>query len=136
MVMRFGALLSALIWGIFTGGAFVAVIHTLGIIPRLTNLCGNDRIIFCFACMTAISAAVCSFFSLTSHTAALPGWFGCGAALAAGVFVGMVAAALEETLTFLPAMLSHYRLLRTLPALLLAMILGKTVFSALIFCFE
>jgi len=111
--------------GLAVGGGFVAFIVVLDIIPRLAQLTHTRHRI---AWLEA--AVICGviYWSLADFN----GWMwraspigtaavGC----VAGIFVGMLAAALTEVLNVLPILAKRLKLFNVLKWLLLAMMLGK-----------
>jgi stage V sporulation protein AB len=111
--------------GLAVGGGFVAFIVVLDIIPRLAQVTRTrDRVAW------LEGAVVCGVVYWT--LADFNGWtlrispigtalIGC----TAGIFVGMLAAALTEVLNVLPILAKRLRLFNVLKWLLLAMVLGK-----------
>lgn len=111
--------------GLAVGGGFVAFIVVLDIIPRLAQItCSRDRI----AWLEAVVVSGVIFWT----TADFNDWSWSGHLLGtaviglfAGIFVGMLAAALTEVLNVLPILAKRLQLFDDLRWLLLAMVLGK-----------
>lgn len=63
----------------------------------------------------------------------LPAWAACPVFLAGGMFVGMLAASLEEILEVAPVLLRRFRLGRVAPGIRLTLLIGKGL-GAVIAC--
>lgn len=118
-------ILIGLAGGLAVGGGFVAFIVVLDIIPRLAQLTHTRHRIAWLE-----SAVVCGVIYWTFADYNDWSWHALplGAAVIgsfAGIFVGMLAAALTEVLNVLPIIAKRIRLLNVLKWLLLAMVLGK-----------
>lgn len=115
--------------GLAVGGGFVAFLTVLDIVPRLTQLTKTERYIYAYQ-FSIIVGAVCwswlSFrnlhFQFNVSLTALHGLF-------AGIFVGMLAAALTEVLNVLPILAKRLNMVRQVLWLLMAMIFGKVIGS-------
>lgn len=129
-------IITGLAGGIAVGGGFVAFIVVLDIIPRLAQISYTKHRI---AWLEASVVCGVIYWTLADFNDWI--WYGlptsAGAiGLLAGIFVGMLAAALTEVLNVLPILAKRLRLFNVLRWLLLSMVLGKvcgSLFDWLIF---
>ncbi|WP_239541132.1 stage V sporulation protein AB [Pullulanibacillus pueri] len=116
--------------GLAVGCGFVAFLAVLGIIPRLAQLTKTYGYIRAYEWSIVASAVIGSWLSLRntsfhlSHVLLIP------IGLGAGVFVGMLAAALTEVLNVLPILAKRIGIHEQILLLLMAIVLGK-VFGSL-----
>ncbi|MFD1738797.1 stage V sporulation protein AB [Bacillus salitolerans] len=115
--------------GIAVGAGFVAFLSVLGVIPRLTQLTKTTKFIQAYEwgiVFGAISGGIVSLrdisFGMTPFVLIILGTF-------AGIFVGMLAAALTEVLNVLPILAKRIGIFDKIVILLMAIVLGKIVGS-------
>lgn len=111
--------------GLAVGGGFVAFLVVLDIIPRLAQLARCRQWLKWLE--IAVTAGVI-YWTLADFYDWIWFAFPLGTAaigLIAGIFVGMLAAALTEVLNVLPILVKRLKLSNVLVWLLLAMVLGK-----------
>ncbi|WP_017728151.1 stage V sporulation protein AB [Halalkalibacterium ligniniphilum] len=111
--------------GLAVGSGFVAFLTVLGIIPRLTQLSKTGHLLIHYEGSVIIGAQVGTWFSLYKPTFALSPLLLIPIGLFAGMFVGMLAAALTEVLNVLPIMAKRVGVENRLIYLLMAIALGK-----------
>ncbi|MDQ0481904.1 stage V sporulation protein AB [Guptibacillus hwajinpoensis] len=116
--------------GIAVGAGFVAFLSVLGIIPRLTQLSKTVHLIRYYEWGIIIGAVVSSWLSLRNPVLSLPKMTVIPIGLGAGVFIGMLAAALTEVLNVLPILTKRIGFIDKILILLMAIVLGK-VFGSL-----
>lgn len=115
--------------GLAVGGGFVAFLTVLDIVPRLCQLTKTYRYIYVYQ-VSIIMGAICWIwigfqdihFKLSALLTIIYGLF-------AGIFIGMLAAALTEILNVLPILARRINVEHKIILLLLAMILGKVLGS-------
>lgn len=129
-------IVTGLAGGLAVGGGFVAFIVVLDIIPRLAQITYTRNKISWLEGAVVLGVmywTMADFNDWLWHANPL----GSGAiGLFAGIFVGMLAAALTEVLNVLPILAKRMQLFNTLKWLLLAMVLGKvcgSLFDWLVF---
>lgn len=115
--------------GFLVGGAFIALLIVLGVIPRMIQLIRHRR--FISYLITALLLGVMSgaFFTFSEQSThyfrpVLLFW-----GLFQGVFNGMLAAALVEVLNVFPLLSRRLRLENYMLALLMALVFGKVIGS-------
>lgn len=111
--------------GLAVGGGFVAFLTVLGVAPRMTQLTKTGSFIrfYEWALVFGVQAGTwASFYPFTLHTSPL--WL-IPVGLAAGAFVGMLAAALTEVLNVLPILAKRIGLDGHIVRFLMAIALGK-----------
>ncbi|SFE32383.1 stage V sporulation protein AB [Alteribacillus iranensis] len=137
--MEFKHIVSILIGlsgGIAVGGGFVAFITVLGIIPRLVQLTKTYKAVQAYEMSVITGAIAGSVGTLHMFTSSLPGVVTVPIGLAAGIFVGMLAAALTEVLNVFPILTKRIGQEHHLKLLIMAIVLGKitgSLFQWLIF---
>lgn len=116
--------------GLIVGAGLVAFLTVLGIVPRLTQITKTGKYIHLYQYGIIVGSVFWGWvgmheltFSLPFHLSALHGLF-------AGLFVGMLAAALTEVLNVLPILAKRINLVEKIIWLLMAMVLGK-IFGSL-----
>ena len=111
--------------GLAVGCGFVAFLAVLGIIPRLAQLTKTPQFIREYEWSIVFSAVFGAWVSLRndhfhlSHLLLIP------IGLGAGIFVGMLAAALTEVLNVLPILAKRIGIHEQILLLLMAIVLGK-----------
>lgn len=116
--------------GIAVGAGFVAFLSVLGIIPRLTQITKTRHLIRFYEWAIIVGAVVASWLSLRNPVLGLPRILMVPIGLGAGVFIGMLAAALTEVLNVLPILTKRIGFIDKILLLLMAIVLGK-VFGSL-----
>lgn len=116
--------------GLIVGGAYVALLVVLGIIPRMMQLTKYNRFVSYITIALILGVWSGTYFSFTEQSAhyfrtVLLFW-----GLVHGIFNGMVAAALVEVLNVFPLLSRRLRLEKYMLALLSALVIGK-VFGSL-----
>lgn len=111
--------------GVIIGGAFVALLTVLGIIPRLIQLSRSKHLVHVYGASILIGALFGTYLSFTTFTwninlIILIVW---GAVH--GIFNGMLAAALVEILNVFPLLSKRIGLEKQILILLTALVLGK-----------
>ncbi|QED48497.1 stage V sporulation protein AB [Cytobacillus dafuensis] len=116
--------------GLAVGSGFVAFLSVLGIIPRLMQLTKTMKMIRFYewaVIMGAVLGGMCTLWNpIFVFTPSLLIPIG----LAAGVFVGMLAAALTEVLNVLPILAKRIGIDGQIVILLMAIVFGK-IFGSL-----
>ncbi|PRX26706.1 stage V sporulation protein AB [Orenia metallireducens] len=125
--------------GVIVGVALVAFLMVLDVIPRLIDLSNSENSIFLYQkliVLGSIFGVITDFFNLT-----LPNIFFINKLLVIiigfifGTFIGLVAAALTETLKVLPLLSKRLGLKDYMDELLFIIILGKVIGSLIYWLF-
>lgn len=116
--------------GIAVGAGLVAFLSVLGIIPRLTQITKTRHLIRYYEWAIIVGAVIASWLSLRNPVLGLPRVIMVPIGLGAGVFIGMLAAALTEVLNVLPILTKRIGFIDKILLLLMAIVLGK-VFGSL-----
>lgn len=116
--------------GIAVGGGLVAFISVLGIVPRLTQVTKTKKFIQYYQWSIILGAVCSSWLSLRENVLELHIFWVIPIGLAAGIFVGMLAAALTEVLNVLPILSKRIGVVDRIIYLLMAIVFGK-VFGSL-----
>ncbi|MCD2370019.1 stage V sporulation protein AB [Bacillus sp. BS3(2021)] len=122
--------------GIAVGSGFVAFLTVLGIIPRLTQLTKTQGFIQAYEWAVIMGAVFGGWESLNMSRFFLSKWLLVPIGLFAGVFIGMLAAALTEVLNVLPILAKRIGMGDRILILLMAIVFGKilgSMFQWLIF---
>lgn len=124
------AILIGLSGGLAVGSGLVAFITVLGIIPRLVQLTKTQKAIQAYEIAVITGAMIGSIATLHDIKGIFPAFFTIPVGLAAGMFVGMLAAALTEVLNVLPILAKRIGLEKNIIVLVMAIVLGK-IFGSL-----
>ncbi|QKE71751.1 stage V sporulation protein AB [Arthrobacter citreus] len=116
--------------GIAVGTGFVAFLSVIGIIPRLTQLTKTIEKIRAYEFAVILGAIFGCWISLRNTVFNLPSIFSVFFGLLAGIFIGMLAAALTEVLNVFPLLAKRIGIQKKIVYLLMAIALGK-VFGSL-----
>lgn len=116
--------------GIAVGAGFVAFLSVLGLIPRLTQISKTRHLIRYYEWAIIVGAVIASWLSLRNPILGLSKFLVIPIGLGAGVFIGMLAAALTEVLNVLPILTKRIGFIDKILILLMAIVLGK-VFGSL-----
>ncbi|WP_088010744.1 stage V sporulation protein AB [Gottfriedia acidiceleris] len=116
--------------GIAVGTGFVAFLSVIGIIPRLTQLTKTIKKIRAYEFAVILGAIFGCWISLRNTVFNLPSIFSVFIGLLAGIFIGMLAAALTEVLNVFPILAKRIGIQKKIVYLLMAIALGK-VFGSL-----
>ncbi|KQL42314.1 stage V sporulation protein AB [Gottfriedia sp. NPDC057991] len=116
--------------GIAVGTGFVAFLSVIGIIPRLTQLTKTIKKIRAYEFSVILGAIFGCWISLRNTVFNLPNIFSVFIGLLAGIFIGMLAAALTEVLNVFPILAKRIGIQKKIVYLLMAIALGK-VFGSL-----
>lgn len=116
--------------GLAVGSGFVAFLTVLGVIPRLTQLSKTKKYIHGYEWAVILGALTGSIFSLNDLAFEFHPYLVIPIGIAAGMFVGMLAAALTEVLNVLPILAKRVGVQEKIIYLLMAIVLGK-VFGSL-----
>ncbi|MFB7141033.1 stage V sporulation protein AB [Gottfriedia sp. NPDC056225] len=116
--------------GIAVGTGFVAFLSVIGIIPRLTQLTKTIEKIRAYEFAVILGAIFGCWISLRNTVFNLPSIFSVFIGLLAGIFIGMLAAALTEVLNVFPLLAKRIGIQKKIVYLLMAIALGK-VFGSL-----
>ena len=115
--------------GLAVGCGFVAFLTVLGIIPRLTQLTKTAPLIRSYEWSVVSGAIVGTWLGLRGIELGLSPFLLLPIGLAAGIFVGMLAAALTEVLNVLPILAKRIGINEKILVLLMAIVLGKMLGS-------
>ncbi|MFC5714125.1 stage V sporulation protein AB [Thalassorhabdus alkalitolerans] len=119
------SILVGLAGGLAVGSGFVAFISVLGIIPRLVQLTRSYHLVQLYEWAVITGAIAGSVFTLHQPHAHLPSFLAVPVGLAAGMFVGMLAAGLTEVLNVFPILSKRVGMENNILVLLMALVLGK-----------
>ncbi|MEI1421943.1 stage V sporulation protein SpoVAB [Bacillus rugosus] len=115
--------------GITVGAGFVAFLTVMGIIPRLMQLTKTMRFVQAYEAAVILGAVCGGWETLHMNHLFLTKWIAVPVGLLAGLFVGMLAAALTEVLNVLPILAKRIGLRSKIIILLMAIVIGKIVGS-------
>ncbi|WP_424766126.1 stage V sporulation protein AB [Paenibacillus sp. sgz302251] len=116
--------------GLAVGSGLVALLIVLDLIPRLAQLANAYRISVCFETAIICGSLYWTFADFLDWKLKLPpGIFMSMSGLFDGIFVGMLAAALTEVLNVLPILAKRMQLSEYMIALVMAMVVGKSLGS-------
>lgn len=116
--------------GIAVGTGFVAFLSVIGIIPRLTQLTKTIKKIRAYEFAVVVGALFGCWISLRDTVFFMPRYVSVPIGLLAGMFIGMLAAALTEVLNVFPIVAKRIGIQKKIVFLLMAIALGK-VFGSL-----
>lgn len=115
--------------GLAVGSGLVAFLTVLGIVPRLTQLTKTKNFIKHYEWGVVLGALMGSWFSLQMPIFQFPAITVVVVGIFAGVFVGMLAAALTEVLNVFPILAKRVGVVEKITYLLVAIVFGKIVGS-------
>ncbi|MFD2445918.1 stage V sporulation protein AB [Bacillus sp. CGMCC 1.16607] len=116
--------------GLAVGTGFVAFLTVLGVIPRLTQLTKTMKMIHWYEWGVVLGALTGVMVSLEDILLFLTPFILIPLGLFAGVFFGLIAAALTEVLNVLPILAKRVGVDGKITILLMAIVLGK-IFGSL-----
>lgn len=111
--------------GLAVGAGFVAFLVVLGVIPRLTQLTKTMHLVHLYEWSVVFGAIAGTFASLQDPIFSAPGVIAIPIGLAAGIFVGMLAAGLTEALNVFPILAKRVRIEERIVILIMAIVIGK-----------
>lgn len=111
--------------GLAVGGGFVAFLTLLGVAPRLTQLTKTKKYVHYYIWALVVGAQCGAWASLHSFTFHFSGLWTIVIGLMAGMFIGMLAAALTEVLNVIPIVVKRIGLYDRIVYLLMALAIGK-----------
>jgi stage V sporulation protein AB len=111
--------------GIVVGSGLVALLTVLGIVPRLMQLSKTYRSIRSYEISIILGAVIGGWMNLRNATFDLPAFILAPIGLMAGIFVGMLAAALTEVLNVLPLLAKRVGFGGKIIIILMAIVFGK-----------
>ncbi|MFZ4452200.1 stage V sporulation protein AB [Salibacterium aidingense] len=115
--------------GLAVGSGFVAFISVLGIIPRLVQLTNTEKAAKAYEIAVIGGAVFGTAAVLHPFQFSFPAFFTIPVGLAAGIFVGMLAAALTEVLNVFPILAKRVGMEKNVMSLVMAIVLGKIIGS-------
>ncbi|RSL34618.1 stage V sporulation protein AB [Salibacterium salarium] len=115
--------------GLAVGSGLVAFITVLGIIPRLVQLTKTYKAVQAYELAVVTGALVGTISGLHDLRLSLPDLLTVPVGLAAGIFVGMLAAALTEVLNVFPILAKRIGMEENLMSLVMAIVFGKIIGS-------
>ncbi|MFD2704367.1 stage V sporulation protein AB [Salibacterium lacus] len=115
--------------GLAVGSGFVAFISVLGIIPRLVQITGTKKAVWLYELAVTGGGVFGTIAVLHPIRFSLPVFFTVPVGLAAGIFVGMLAAALTEVLNVFPILAKRVGMENDVMSLVMAIVFGKTAGS-------
>ncbi|PYZ98498.1 stage V sporulation protein AB [Alteribacter lacisalsi] len=125
MIDHLLTILVGLAGGIAVGSGLVAFITVLGIIPRLAQLTCTSTWVTRYENAVILGALAGAWMSLGSPGLSLPVIASVPVGLAAGMFIGLLAAALTEVLNVFPILAKRVGAADRISWLLFAIVLGK-----------
>ncbi|SDH37679.1 stage V sporulation protein AB [Alteribacillus bidgolensis] len=115
--------------GLAVGSGLVAFITVLGIIPRLVQLTKTQKAIQAYEIAVITGAVIGSIATLHDIKGTFPAVLTIPVGLAAGMFVGMLAAALTEVLNVFPILARRVGMEKNIIVLVMAIVFGKILGS-------
>lgn len=125
MIKDFFLIIVGLSGGLAVGSGFVAFLTVLGIIPRLVQLTKTYNSIRLYEWSVVLGAVLGTWVILQDIQLHLTYLLLIPIGLGAGLFVGMLAAALTEVLNVLPILSKRLGVNEQILVLLMAIVLGK-----------
>lgn len=120
----------ALSGGIVVGTSFVALLVIFDLIPRLAQLTNSYHLSHLFELALISGALYFTLSDILDFHLRLPLEIATACiGILNGMFVGLLAAALTEVMNVLPIIAKRLRLSRAMVALMMAMVIGKTIGS-------
>ncbi len=116
--------------GLAVGSGFVAFITVFGILPRLAQLTKTHAFILVYEWAIVAGALAGAWFSLDDIFFTFSEYVLIPLGFAAGMFIGMIAAALTEVLNVLPILAKRIGVGEEILRILTAIVLGK-IFGSL-----
>lgn len=111
--------------GITVGSGLVALITVLGIVPRLMQLSKTYSFIRSYEISIILGAVLGGWMNLRNTSLFFPAFILAPIGLFAGIFVGMLAAALTEVLNVLPILAKRVGFGEKIIIILMAIVFGK-----------
>jgi stage V sporulation protein AB len=111
--------------GLAVGAGFVAFLAVLGVIPRLTQLTKTMKMIYLYEWAVVLGAVGGTLGSLRDPIFHTTAFITVPIGLAAGTFVGMLAAGLTEALNVFPILAKRIRVEDRIVILIMAIVIGK-----------
>lgn len=118
-----------LAWGVAVGSGLVAFLAVLGVIPRLAQITRSTMNVRMYEAAVIVGAVFWTVVDLFDIRFAFSPVGTALIGLLAGVFVGMLAAALTEVLNVLPIMAKRLHIDDYVIWLVMAMVIGKVLGS-------
>ncbi len=115
--------------GLAVGAGFVAFLVVLGVIPRLTQLTKTMKMIQLYEWAVVIGAVGGTVGSLRDPILDTSAFITVPIGLAAGIFIGLLAAGLTEALNVFPILAKRVRIEDRIVILIMAIVIGKIVGS-------
>ncbi|NGP43651.1 stage V sporulation protein AB [Bacillaceae bacterium SIJ1] len=122
--------------GVAVGTGFVAFLSVLGILPRLMQLTKTEGQMKAYEWAIVSGTLFSTWASFRPFPMGGPDWINLPVGLLAGIFIGMLAAALTEVLNVFPLLAKRIGLDGQIIWLLMALVFGKiagSLFHWLIF---
>ncbi|AJH24502.1 stage V sporulation protein AB [Bacillus amyloliquefaciens] len=111
--------------GLTVGAGFVAFLTVMGIVPRLMQLTKTMRFVQAYEGAVISGAVFGGWETLNMNHFFLSEWLAVPVGLLAGMFIGMLAAALTEVLNVLPILAKRIGFGSKIIILLMAIVFGK-----------
>jgi len=115
--------------GLAVGAGFVAFLVVLGVIPRLTQLTKTMKMIQLYEWAVVIGAVGGTVGSLRDPILDTSAFITVPIGLAAGIFIGLLAAGLTEALNVFPILAKRVRIEDRIVILIMAIVIGKIIGS-------
>lgn len=115
--------------GVVVGGALVAFITLLDIVPRLAQLSSSEELINLYEKVIIISATGISLFGFIDRSISITGFLVVLIGFLMGVFVGLLAAALAEVTNVIPVMVNRFHIQQYVKYIFFSLVSGKVVGS-------
>ena len=115
--------------GVVVGGALVAFITLLDIVPRLAQLSSSEELINLYEKVIIISATGISLFGFIDRSISITGFLVVLIGFIMGVFVGLLAAALAEVTNVIPVMVNRFHIQQYVKYIFFSLVSGKVVGS-------
>lgn len=122
-------LLIGLAGGLVVGAGTVAFLTVLGIVPRLAQITKTHSFIKVYQGAIILGSVFWTWTGLRGVSFDLPSMLTLVHGIFAGIFVGMLAAALTEVLNVLPILAKRIQMVEQIIWLLMAMVFGKILGS-------
>lgn len=121
--------------GVVVGTAITSFLVILKIVPRLSQLVKSKNSTLIYEIMLVMGITTFSIFYLLSIKLYFGNYYAVLIGSFAGVFIGMITAALTEVLNVIPIIVRRLKVQKYLKYLMIAIVLGKIVGSLISFLF-
>lgn len=129
------AIISSFSGGVLVGGALTALITLIQVFPRLIQITQTRKYLKIYENMFIVGTFVFSMVYFTDYHIKVGNFIVVILGLVFGTFVGIFGSAIAETLDVLPIISKKFKIKKKFGAIVIALLLGKTLGSLYYFIF-